>query len=82
MHTYIPVLYNLFIIYNSKSAVTWDPTLDPTYLYLHLDSSDRNLRKCISAELYFLNSASALILTKSAQIHHYYMQKESASWKT
>lgn len=82
MHAYIHVSYNLFVIYNSRSAVTLDPNLYPAYLYLHFDSSDRNLSKCVSAELHFLSSASALILTKSAQIHHYHMQKESASWKT
>ncbi len=51
---------------NSKSAVA----LDPAYLYLHLDSSDRNL-----------SSASALILTKSAEIHHYHMQNKELAGK-
>lgn len=82
LHAYIHVLCNLFVIYNSKSAFTLDPTLDPAYLYLHLDSSDRILSKCGSDELHFLSSASALILTKSAQIHHYHMQKQRAIWKT
>lgn len=47
------------------------------FLYEHLYSNDKNLGKCVSAELNFLSSASSLILDKSAQIHHYHMQKET-----
>lgn len=68
-------------------AITFTMRMKTTFLYLnlfifHLDSSDKNLSKSASAELYFLSSASDLILTKSAQIHHYHMQKESANRKT